>query len=866
MDALYQLSYGPAAGQDSGLATLAFVATGYDPSEIEPRWQQAWEDAGAFVARNDSDRPPFYALHMFPYPSGDLHMGHVEAFSLGDAVARYQRLRGFEVMNPIGWDSFGLPAENAAIQRGVNPREWTYANIETHVATMRRLGFSWDWSRRLHTSDPAYYRWTQWIFLELFKAGWAYRKEADVNWCPSCQTVLANEQVRDGACERCGTQVTKKALEQWFLRITDFAQRLLDDMAQLEDTWPERVLALQRNWIGRSEGANVTFRIEETGDDVVVYTTRPDTLFGATFFVVAPEHPRARAWAEAGGTAGDFDAFLDRVRRQTEIERLATDRAKEGLALGVHAVNPVNGERLPVYAADYVLMGYGTGAIMAVPAHDQRDLDFARQHSLPVRVVVDVDGADLDADTMTEAAPGEGTAVNSPGYDGLRTQETKRKITEDLAGKGLGEFAVNFRLRDWLVSRQRFWGAPIPIVHCDECGLVGVPEQDLPVLLPDPEEVDFRPRGESPLASHDGFTKVACPQCGGEARRDTDTMDTFVDSSWYFLRYCSPHRDDVAFDPDAVRRWMPVDQYTGGIEHAILHLLYARFFTKALHDLGHLDFVEPFTRLKSQGMVIMQGAKMSKGKGNLVEPKAIVEEFGADTLRTTMLFAGPIEDDVDWADVSPAGVFKWLSRLARLVDSCVSSNGSTTDADPADVDALRRSTHRTIAAVTEDFEAFKYNTAVAKLMTLTNEVSTAFREQGVRGEAVQEALEAIQVMVSPIAPHIAEELWHRLRHRSGGAGLDHRSGGAGLDHDDLVVAQRWPVADPALVVEDTREIPVQVDGRLRDTLQLAVGTSEADAVAAAQDLDRVARHFDGRRVVKVVWVPDRLLNFVTEPA
>ena len=823
------------------------MARGYDPAEVETRWQRAWADARLFEADAASGKPPFYALHMFPYPSGDLHMGHAEAFSLADAIARYQRLRGKEVMNPIGWDSFGLPAENAAIKRGVDPKGWTYENVETQAATMRRLGFAWDWSRRLHTSDPEYYRWTQWIFLQLYEAGWAYRADAEVNWCPNDQTVLANEQVIDGRCERCGAEVTKKALTQWFFRITEFAQRLLDDMAQLEETWPERVLALQRNWIGRSEGAEVRFEV--ASQDVTVYTTRPDTLFGATFFVVAPEHPRARAWAEAGGQVEAFDAFLERSRRKTEMERLATDKAKDGVALGVDAVNPVNGERLPVYAADYVLMGYGTGAIMCVPAHDQRDLDFARQHDLPVRVVVSPSGVDRPDPAETgQAFPGEGVMVRSPGYDGMPWPECKRAITVDLEQRGLGRGAVNFRLRDWLVSRQRYWGAPIPIIHCEPCGAVPVPDADLPVRLPDPEDVEFTPGGESPLARSDAFTKVACPSCGGDARRDTDTMDTFVDSSWYYLRYCSPGRDDVAFDPADVERWMPVDQYTGGIEHAILHLLYSRFLTKALHDLGHLGFTEPFTRLKSQGMVLMDGAAMSKSRGNLVEPKAVVDRYGADTLRATMLFAGPIEDDVDWADVSPAGTFRWFTRLARLVDEhverCTGEGREPRDTTGGEGE-LRVATHQAIAGVTADFEAYKYNTAIAKLMTLANAVQGA-------GEAppgvVAEALQALLVMLSPIAPHIAEELWHRL------------------GHGGFAAAAAWPEADESLLVVDTVRVAVQVDGRVRDATTLTAGSGQGDAEEAARALGPVARHLEGREVVRVVWVPDRLLNFVTRPA
>jgi leucyl-tRNA synthetase len=606
------------------------------------------------------------------------------------------------------------------------------------------------------------------------------------------------------------------------------------------------VLTLQRNWIGRSEGAEVTFRVD--GEDIVVYTTRPDTLYGATFFVVAPEHPSARAWAQAGGVVDEFDTFLERVRARSDVERQSADTSKDGLFLGVHAVNPVNGERLPVYAADYVLMGYGTGAIMCVPGHDQRDLDFARQHDLPVRIVVQPEGGEVrDPDTMTEAAAGDGTIVNSGPYDGLPWRDAKKRITDDLRERGLGDHAINYRLRDWLISRQRYWGAPIPIVHCDACGTVPVPEDQLPVRLPPVDEVDLG-SGEAPLATAEAFVNTTCPRCDGPARRDTDTMDTFVDSSWYYIRYCSPNRDDVAFATDAVARWMPVDQYTGGIEHAILHLLYSRFFVKALHDLGHVGFVEPFMRLKSQGSVIMDGAAMSKSRGNLVEPRGILEEYGADTLRTTMLFAGPIEDDVDWADVSTVGMFKWLSRLARLTDEHIAADPSGSAADPSAAEDLRRATHRTIRDVTADYEAFKYNTALAKLMTLTNEVSAALRERGVRGGEVQHALEVIQIMLSPIAPHIAEELWHRL------------------GHSDFVAVQRWPEFDAALLIEKTLQIPVQVDGRVRDTVTMSAGSSQDDVVAVARQAGNVARHLSGRTLVKVIWVPDRLLNLVTRPA
>ncbi len=816
------------------------MATGYDPHEIEARWQAAWAEADLFRAREDSPRPPYYAMHMFPYPSGDLHIGHAEAFGLADAVARYQRLRGHEVMNPIGWDSFGLPAENAAIKRGVDPKAWTYANIETQAATMQRMGYAFDWSRRLHTSDPEYYRWTQWIFLQLFDAGWAYRKDSLVNWDPVDQTVLANEQVIDGRSDRSGAVVTKKSLTQWFLAITKFAQRLLDDTDQLEATWPDRVLALQRNWIGRSEGAEVRFRIDETGEDVAVYTTRPDTLYGATFFVVAPEHARVRAWAEAGGVVEDFDAYLEQVRRKTELERLSTDREKTGLDLGVHAVNPVNGERLRVWTADYVLADYGTGAIMCVPAHDQRDLDFARAFGLPVRVVVAPSVDDVPSDDgLVQAVLGEGVMVHSGPYDGLDWREAKRRITDVLAAKGLGEHRVNYRLRDWLVSRQRYWGAPIPIVHCPACGLVPVPVEDLPVRLPDASEMDFVPKGTSPLASHPTWADVDCPTCGAAARRDTDTLDTFVDSSWYYLRYCSPDRDDVAFDRAAVDRWMPVQQYTGGIEHAILHLLYSRFIVKALHDLGHLGFTEPFLRLKTQGMVLMGGTAMSKSRGNIVQLGDGLQEFGADTLRATILFAGPIEDDVDWADVSAHGVHRWLTRLCRLVDTLVGSPGSAERSTELD-----RAAARAVDGVTADYESLKYNTAIAKLMTLANQVSSAL-EAGVRGPSVREALSSLAIMLSPISPHVAEELWSRL-------------GGAGF-----VSVAAWPVADAALLVEADRRIAVQVDGKLRDTVSLPAGSAEDAAVAVARALENVARHLHDREVVRTVFVPDRLVNFVT---
>ncbi len=622
----------------------------YDGSEIEPKWVERWEAEGLYRASEDpaDPRPRFYALDMFSYPSGDLHMGHAEAFSGGDAVARFAAMRGHNVLHPIGWDAFGLPAENAAIKRGVHPKGWTYENIEQQARSFRRMGMSFDWTRRVNTCDPEYYRWTQWLFLRLFERGLAYRKNAPANWCPKDATVLANEQVINGFCERCGTAVVRKDLTQWFFKITDYAQRLLDDMALLE--WPERVITMQRNWIGRSEGASVTFEIAETGDSVEVFTTRPDTLWGVTFFVFALEHPLVSKLAEAGGTATEAGAMLDALQA-TPLTNREQAESREGIALGVHAVNPVNGEKIPVFVAPYVLMEYGTGAVMGVPAHDQRDFEFARHQGLPIRVVVQPEGERRDPASMTEAYDHDGVMVNSGPFDGVRSPDSIARVTAWLEEQGKGRAAVTFRLRDWLISRQRYWGAPIPIVHCPEHGEVAVPDEQLPVLLPD--DVDFRPGGESPLARHEAFVNSVCPICGEPARRDTDTMDTFVDSSWYFFRYCSPEEDTRPFDPDAVDRWMPVDQYVGGVEHAILHLLYSRFLTKVLHDMGLVGFVEPMLRLMNQGQVIFGGASMSKSKGNVVEPMPLVERWGADTMRLSILFAGPFEDDIDWKLIAP---------------------------------------------------------------------------------------------------------------------------------------------------------------------------------------------------------------------
>jgi leucyl-tRNA synthetase len=818
-------------------------ASGFDPHGIVDKWLPVWDELRVFEPRDDGSRERRYVVDMFPYPSGDLHMGHAEAWSIGDAVARYLMMRGYDVLHPCGWDSFGLPAENAALQRGLDPREWTYANIEIQAESFKRLGISFDWRTRLHTSDPEYYRWTQWLFLRLYEKGLAYRKAAPVNWCPNDQTVLANEQVIQGKCERCGTEVTKKNLTQWFFRITAYAQRLLDDMDQLEGNWPDRVLTMQRNWIGRSTGAYVDFRIEGHETPVRVFTTRPDTLFGATFFVVAADSPLA-AELVTDEQRDALAAYVDQVRRSTEIERLAEGRPKTGVDLGRFAVNPVNGERIPVFAADYVLAEYGTGAIMAVPAHDQRDLDFARAFDLPVRVVVDTGGPD-PVETGV-ATPGDGALVNSGTYDGLTKDAAIDAIAADLRRDGHGEPAVTFRLRDWLLSRQRYWGVPIPIVHCGACGEVPVPDDQLPVELP-LSGYELRPEGgRSPLESAEHWVTTTCPRCGGDATRDTDTMDTFVDSSWYFLRYPSTGDTTQPFDPAVTQRWLPVDEYVGGVTHAILHLLYARFFVKALHDMGMLDFTEPFRRLTNQGMVIMAGSAMSKSRGNLVKLQDELASYGPDAVRLTMLFAGPPEDDVDWADVSPSGSMKWLARVWRLA-SDVGDTGRGSDPTTGDP-VLRAAVHKLVADATEQTEHKRYNVAIARLMELTSALRKAVDGATVAtpagAAAVREGAEALARMLCVFAPFTAEEVWELL------------------GNEPSVVHAGWPTTDPALLVEETVTCVVQVAGKLRDKFDVPVDITEAELRERALASEAVRRTLGDRPVRTVVVRAPRLVNVV----
>ncbi|MCQ1947100.1 leucine--tRNA ligase [Arthrobacter sp. zg-Y1116] len=816
----------------------------YSFAAIEQKWPKVWDDLGVFTPADDGSRERRYVLDMFPYPSGDLHMGHAEAFAMGDVVARYWRQRGYDVLHPIGWDSFGLPAENAAIKNNAHPSDWTYRNIETQAESFKRYAISVDWSRRIHTSDPEYYRWTQWLFTRFYERGLAYRKNSPVNWCPKDQTVLANEQVVNGACERCGTQVTKKSLNQWYFKITDYADRLLDDMEQLKGHWPERVLAMQKNWIGRSEGAHVRFNIEADGgkpaEQVTVFTTRPDTLAGATFFVVAADAPLALDLV----TDENRNALLDyreSVKALSDIERQSTERVKTGVFTGRYAVNPLNGEKLPVWAADYVLADYGTGAIMAVPAHDQRDLDFAKTFDLPVKAVLDT--GEEDPAVSGVATTGEGTLINSGALDGLPKAEAIPAAVRMLEEQGTGEKFVNFRLRDWLLSRQRFWGTPIPIIHCDNCGEVPVPDDQLPVTLPTGLRGEaLAPKGTSPLASAEEWVNVACPKCDGPARRDTDTMDTFVDSSWYFMRFVSPHFTDGPFDPEAAKNWMPVGQYVGGVEHAILHLLYARFFTKVVHDMGLLEASEPFSSLLNQGQVLNGGKAMSKSLGNGVDLGQQLDKYGVDAVRLTMIFASPPEDDVDWADVSPSGSAKFLARAWRLGQDITSEPGVDYSAGDRKLRAL---THRTVADATELLENNKFNVVVAKLMELVNATRKAIDSgAGAADPAVREAAEAVAVILSLFAPYTAEDLWNLL------------------GREASVVNAGWPVVDETLLVQDTVTAVVQVQGKVRDRLEVAADISEEDLREAALASDAVQRFLDGRSIRTVIVRAPKLVNIV----
>ena len=832
----------------------------YDPQAIERKWQLVWDAEGTWEVANpglpefDETKPKSYVLEMLPYPSGEPHVGHLKTYSVGDAIAHFRRRRGFSVLHPMGYDAFGLPAENNAIQTGEHPREATEKSIASFREQFKRWGISIDWSREFGTHQPSYYRWTQWIFLKLYERGLAHRHEAPVHWCPKDQTVLANEQVIDGHCERCGTLVELRQLEQWFFRITEYAQQLLDDFELLE-SWPENVITMQRNWIGRSEGAEVIFRCEELDLDFPVFTTRPDTLFGATFFVVAPEHPLVEQLAAGTEHEQAVREYVNESARTTAEDRADEERQKTGVPLGREVINPVNGESIPMFVADYVLMEYGTGAIMAVPAHDERDYEFAKAYDLPIRRVIE--GTDPEQSRDDEGLPysGDGTMVNSGRFDGKHNREAYGEIIDWLASEDRGKQAVNYRLRDWLVSRQRYWGAPIPILYCDECGMVPVPEDQLPVLLPEIEE--YAPKGKSPLAAAEDWVNTECPKCGGKARRETDTMDTFVDSSWYFLRYLDPRNDEECWGREVADYWMPVDQYIGGVEHAILHLMYARFFVKALHDMDLLEDREPFANLFTQGMITRDGAKMSKSRGNTVSPAEYVERFGADTLRTYICFMGPPIKGGDWSDEGAEGIFRFLSRLWRLGREVtertkeVGAPAAEGEDAPSDGEArqLLAKAHWAIDKVTRDIDPrFQFNTAISAVMELVNEIyrlKDALYDDPVGVASVRFATSTAVSLLFPFAPHLCSEVYEWLE-------------------GQRVWEQPWPEADPQLLERDTYMLVVQVNGKLRDRIEVGSDAAQEDLLELARASENVQRHLDGKAVAKEIVVPGRLVNFVVK--
>ncbi|MGI6143802.1 MAG: leucine--tRNA ligase [bacterium] len=822
----------------------------YDFKRIEEKWQKYWESRNQHKVTLTADKPKYYVLEMFPYPSGALHMGHIRNYSIGDVVARFKTMKGYNVLHPMGWDAFGMPAENAAIKHGTHPAQWTAANIANMRRQQQQLGTSYDWDREVTTCLPDYYRWTQWLFLLFYHRGLAYRRKAAVNWCPSCQTVLANEQVINGNCWRCDTQVGKKELEQWFLRITDYADRLLKDWELLQG-WPDSVKTMQENWIGRSEGAEVIFPIKDREEKITVFTTRHDTLYGVTFMVLAPEHPLVMDLVRGTEREETVRDFVQKAISRRAETRNGEEPGKEGIFLGAYAVNPINGEEISIWVSDYVLMEYGTGAVMGVPAHDTRDFAFTEKYGIPKRIVVIPEKDAPVPEQLTEAYAADGFLVNSGPFNGLPVEEAQEAIADYLEEKGIGRRAVSYKLRDWLVSRQRYWGAPIPIVYCDQCGAVPVPEDQLPVLLP--ENVVFKPGTVSPLAQVEEFVHTTCPRCGGPARRETDTMDTFICSSWYYFRYTDARNAEAPFGKEAVDYWMPVDQYIGGIEHAVLHLLYSRFFTKVLYDVGLIDCQEPFTNLLTQGMVIKDGAKMSKSKGNVVTPEEIFTKYGADTARLFILFASPPERDLDWSDQGVEGAWRFLNRVWRLVnnnaDYIKTAAGGKEALSQADTD-LRRQLHETIKKVTEDIEErFNFNTAISAIMELVNGIYR-YQDKLEIGEQnpqiVREALEKTVLLLAPFAPHLMEELWHVL------------------GHEDSVHQQEWPAYDPEALVQEETKIVIQVNGKLRERLQVPVGIAQAELEEKVLSLERIRALTAGKEIVKVINVPGKLINIVVK--
>lgn len=821
----------------------------YNFTEIEKKWQDVWEKEDAFKTVEDYDKEKYYVLEMFPYPSGKLHMGHVRNYSIGDVIARFKRLKGYNVLHPMGWDSFGLPAENAAIKNDIHPAIWTDSNIAEMHRQLQGLGFSYDWDREVATCKEEYYKWMQWIFIQFYNKGLAYKKDNPVNWCPSCQTVLANEQVVDGCCERCHTSVTKKRLSQWYLKITDYADRLLKDLDKMPG-WPEKVKLMQKNWIGRSTGAEVTFEIENFSKKLQIYTTRPDTLFGVTYMVLAPEHPFVPELTNGTKYEAAVKAYQEECQHKSEIERTSLTKEKTGVFTGCYGINPVNGKRVPIFISDYVMMDYGTGAIMAVPAHDQRDFEFAKKFDLDIVPVVDSQNPEIDINNLAEAFVAEGTMINSGKYTGMNNKEAIEEITKDLEADGLGKAQVNYKLRDWLISRQRYWGCPIPMVYCEECGWVPEKEENLPVKLP--TDVEFTGKGDSPLKTSKTFGETTCPCCGKKAVREFDTMDTFVDSSWYFLRYCDAHNSKKPFDKKKADYWMNVDQYIGGVEHAILHLLYARFFQMVMHDLGLVDAEEPFDNLLTQGMVIKDGAKMSKSLGNIVSPEEIQAKYGADTARLFILFAAPPEKELDWSDAGVEGSYRFLNRVYRLVQEYVNEirgdfrGSETITIQSAEDKALNFQLNATVKKVTEDAGGrFSFNTAISSIMELVNALYK-YKQGEVNVLLMNDAIEKLILILNPFVPHITEELWNDL------------------GHEDRVYQQNWPEFDPAALELETVEIIVQVNGKLKDKMAFEKNAEKSAIEEAALASERVQDAIAGKSVVKTIVVPNKLINFVVK--
>ncbi|WP_302225628.1 leucine--tRNA ligase [Veillonella magna] len=817
----------------------------YVAQDIEKKWQAYWLENGVFKTEYDESKEKYYVLEMFPYPSGNLHMGHVRNYSIGDVVARFKKMKGFNVLHPMGWDAFGMPAENAAIKHGIAPKTWTLDNIENMKRQQQALGLSYDWDREVATCKEDYYRWTQWLFQQFYKKGLAYKKEAKVNWCEHCHTVLANEQVIDGLCWRCDNKVEKKDLKQWFLKITDYADRLLADLDTL-DHWPDRVKTMQRNWIGRSEGAQFAFEIPAINKSVEVYTTRVDTIFGVSYIVLAPEHPYVQELIANAANKDELDAFIYRIRNLNEIDRTSTDVEKEGLFTGAYAKHPITGKDVPIWIANYVLVDYGTGAVMGVPAHDERDYKFAKKYDLPINWVVQNEAQDLDFAAQTDAYHEDGILVNSGDFTGMTSADAREALCKYFEEKGIGTKKVNYRLRDWLISRQRYWGVPIPIVYCDHCGEQLVPEEELPVRLP--EDVVFDGGAISPLATSEHFVHAKCPKCGGEARREIDTMDTFIDSSWYFLRYTDARNDKEAFNKKIADYWMNVDQYIGGIEHAILHLLYSRFFVKVLHDLGLVSVNEPFKGLLTQGMVLKEGSKMSKSKGNVVSPEEIINKYGADTARLFILFAAPVDRDLDWSDQGVEGSYRFLGRVWRIVDQYTSMAHTHDGKLTKDETALRRELHRAIKKVTEDLDGrFNFNTAISTIMELVNAMyQYKDGHDAVQGDLAEELVQKLLLLLAPFTPHITEELWHEC------------------GYEGSVHQQVWPTYEEKALAVDEVEIAVQVNGKVRDKLTVAVNMDKAALEEQAKALPRVQEFIDGQKVVKVIVVPNKIVNIVVK--